>query len=196
MTEDFSRRDQGIRERRARVLGAAMHLADEGGYEAVQMRAVAERSGVALGTIYRYYCGKDEMLIAGFAGWLRRTRHRIEAGDIPGDSPGERLALLLGLAGERTTNRPILMGALVTALGTTAPSATEYKLEAERELNAIVVTALGPDSDVDALGIARVIGHVWCSSLTRWVSGMAPDGSVGEELVHAVRMLVSLPVRV
>ena len=57
-----------------------MRMAGEGGYEAVQMRAVAEESGVALGTIYRYYSGKDEMLIAGLAGWLRRSRRRVESG--------------------------------------------------------------------------------------------------------------------
>ena len=77
---DEPRRTQAQQERRIRILETAMRLAGEGGYEAVQMRAVAEESGVALGTIYRYYSGKDEMLIAGLAGWLRRTRRRVESG--------------------------------------------------------------------------------------------------------------------
>ncbi|NIR40846.1 MAG: helix-turn-helix transcriptional regulator, partial [Actinobacteria bacterium] len=38
-----------------------MRMAHEGGYEAVQMRAVAERADVALGTIYRYFNGKDDL---------------------------------------------------------------------------------------------------------------------------------------
>lgn len=183
-------------ERRIRILETAMRLAGDGGYEAVQMRAVAEESGVALGTIYRYYRGKDEMLIAGLAGWIRRTRRRVEAGALPGDTPGERLVTLLERSAERTQQRPTLMGALVTALGTTSPTAAPYKLEVENELRAIVVTALGRDSGFDADGIARVIGHVWSSALTRWVSGMAPDDSVGVELVHAARMLVGVPARV
>ena len=61
---------------------------------------------------------------------------------------------------------------------------------------ALVVTALGADSGLDAEGIARVIGHVWSSSLARWVSGMAPDGSVQAELTHAARLLVGVPARV
>ena len=190
MSLDTSRQTRAQQERRIRILETAMRMAGDGGYEAVQMRAVAEESGVALGTIYRYYSGKDEMLIAGLAGWLRRTRRRVESGVLPGDTPAERLTILLARSAERTQQRPTLMGALVTALGTTSPAAAQFKLDVEHELRAIVVTALGPDSGLDAEGIARVIGHVWSSALTRWVSGMAPDGSVGVELVHAARMLV------
>jgi AcrR family transcriptional regulator len=157
---------------------------------------VAEQSGVALGTIYRYYSGKDELLIAGLAGWLRRTRRRVESAVLQGDSPGERLIWLLRRSAERTQQRPTLMGALITALGTTSPAAGPYKAEVEEEVRAIVVTALGPDSGHDAEGIARVIGHVWSSALTRWVSGMAPDGSVEIELVHAAEMLAGVPSRI
>src|SRR5277367_6168901 len=41
--------------RRQRVIDAAMTLALEGGYEAVQMRDVAARADVAMGTVYRYF---------------------------------------------------------------------------------------------------------------------------------------------
>ena len=50
--------------RRDRVLEAAMDLAGEGGYDAVQMRDVAARAQVALGTIYRYFSSKDHLLAA------------------------------------------------------------------------------------------------------------------------------------
>jgi hypothetical protein len=38
------------RERRKRILDATLAIASKGGYEAVQMRAVAERADVAVGT--------------------------------------------------------------------------------------------------------------------------------------------------
>ena len=41
--------------RRQRLIEAAVGLAAEGGYEAVQMRDVAARAEVALGTLYRHY---------------------------------------------------------------------------------------------------------------------------------------------
>ena len=77
------------------------------------------------------------------------------------------------------------MGALIRALGTTSPAAIEHKLEVDTQFRALVVTALGPDRGLDAEGIARVIGHVWSSALSRWVSGIAPDESVQAELTHA-----------
>ncbi len=172
-----------------------MQLAHEGGYEAVQMRAVAERSDVALGTIYRYFSGKDELLIAGLVGWLAQARNRIEAGGVKGATNEERLSRLLERSARSTDSYPVLMGALVTAFGTTAPSASPHKLEVEREIHALVVTALDPGVDIDTAGVARVIGHVWSSALTRWVSGIAPDGSVAEELRHAAKMLVGEPIR-
>lgn len=196
MADAASSRSKRQNERRIRVLETAMRMAGEGGYEAVQMRAVAEESGVALGTIYRYFSGKDELLVAGLAGWLRRSRRRIEAAGIAGDTPAERLIGLLQQSAARTQQRPMLMGALVTALGTTSPSAAPYKLDVETELRALVVTALGPSPDVDAEGIARVIAHVWSSALTRWVGGLAPEGSLGHELTNAARLLVGVPVRV
>ena len=50
--------------RRERVIDAALELAAEGGYDAVQMRDVAGRAQVALGTIYRYFSSKDHLLAA------------------------------------------------------------------------------------------------------------------------------------
>lgn len=49
--------------RRQRVVDAAMALGAEGGYEAVQMRDVAARAGVAMGgTLHRYFSSKDHPL--------------------------------------------------------------------------------------------------------------------------------------
>lgn len=50
--------------RTERVIAAARELAIQGGYEAVQMRAVAARAKVALATLYRYYGSKDVLLTA------------------------------------------------------------------------------------------------------------------------------------
>lgn len=196
MAEDATPLTRAQRDRGIRVLETAMRMAGEGGYEAVQMRAVAEQSGVALGTIYRYFAGKDELLVAGLAGWIRRTRRRIEAAGIAGDTPADRLIGLLEQSAKRTQQRPMLMGALVTALGTTSPAATPHKRAVEEEMRALVVTALGPSPGLDADGIARVLVHVWSSALSRWVSGVAPEGSFGHELTNAARLLVGAPVRV
>lgn len=166
-----------------------MNMAAEGGYEAVQMRAVAERSDVSLGTIYRYFRSKDDLLLAGLSGWVHLLRRQLQAEGAEGENAADRLSGVLGRAARASEGAPILMGALITALSTTDPEAAKYKLQVESEVQAMIVAALG-QADVDAAGVARVVGHVWLSAISRWVGGLAPAGSVEEELRHAVTMLV------
>ena len=78
MTVDAMSRGQIVR--RGRLLDAVMQLVDEVGPENLQMRDVAERSGVALGTAYRYFSSKDHLLAAAMAEWhLRLTETVIAA---------------------------------------------------------------------------------------------------------------------
>ena len=167
-----------------------MRMAHEGGYEAVQMREVAERADVALGTIYRYFNGKDDLLIAGLLGWVSLVRVGLESEPVEGGTAEDRLATVLSGAARSADSAPALLGALITALRTTDPAAVEYKLAIEREVQQLVVSAIGDDSGIDAAGVARVLGHVWISAISRWVGGLAPEGSVEAELRHAVSMLV------
>src|SRR3954464_5729158 len=51
-------------QRRKRIVQAAAALASRGGVEAMQMRTVAERAGVALGTLYRYFPSKMDLVVA------------------------------------------------------------------------------------------------------------------------------------
>lgn len=57
-------RSRGQHQRRKRIIQAAAALASRGGVEAMQMRTVAERAGVALGTLYRYFPSKMDLVVA------------------------------------------------------------------------------------------------------------------------------------
>ena len=61
------------RDRRARILDASLVLAAKGGYDAVQMRVVAEQAGVALGTLYRYFPSKIHLLVSALAREFEQT---------------------------------------------------------------------------------------------------------------------------
>jgi TetR/AcrR family transcriptional regulator, cholesterol catabolism regulator len=56
-----------------------IEMVDQVGPEHLQMRDVAERSGVALGTAYRYFSSKDHLLAAAWAEWHRRLTDRVRA---------------------------------------------------------------------------------------------------------------------
>ena len=52
------------RARRERIVAAAVELLDHAEYDDVQMRDVAERAGVALATVYRYFSSKEHLYAA------------------------------------------------------------------------------------------------------------------------------------
>jgi AcrR family transcriptional regulator len=57
-------------ESRAKILGAALELFAEKGFEHTSMSAIARRAGVSQGLTYNYFAGKDDLLLAIFEkGW-------------------------------------------------------------------------------------------------------------------------------
>ena len=63
--------------RRAKLIEAVIDLVREVGPGAVQMRDVAERSGIALGTVYRYFSSKEHLLAAALCDWQERLARRV-----------------------------------------------------------------------------------------------------------------------
>lgn len=62
--------------RRAKIVEAVIGLIADVGAEAVQMRDVAQRSGVALATVYRYFRSKEHLLAAALEDWQKRLTRR------------------------------------------------------------------------------------------------------------------------
>src|SRR5947207_13308564 len=83
------------RERRKRILDATRALASKGGYEAVQMRAVAERADVALGTLYRYFPSKIHLLVGALIEEFEQLHDKLFRKPVPGDTPTERMMWVL-----------------------------------------------------------------------------------------------------
>ena len=71
--------------RRAKIIEAVIDLIADVGADAVQMRDVASRSGVALGTVYRYFSSKEHLLAAALEDWQKRLTRRVLAAGGPAD---------------------------------------------------------------------------------------------------------------
>ena len=82
------RRREDLRDmKRKSILAAARRVCDEGGPEALTMRAVAGEAGYAPGAVYSYFAGIDELAIALTAEELghlaRRMREAAERAEGP-----------------------------------------------------------------------------------------------------------------
>lgn len=180
--------------RRQRVLDAAMALGAEGGYDAVQMRAVALRAEVALGTIYRYFSSKDHLLAATMIDWSADLERRLQRRPPRGDTVADREVDVVRRATRAMEATPALAAALVTAVSAHDPAAAAC----EREITETIRRVLAlPMEDLDPARrqrVVRVLSHVWNSALLRWVNGSdrpAEDvARVGADLEDAAHLLL------
>ena len=181
------------RERRKRILDATIALASTGGFDAVQMRAVAEQADVALGTLYRYFPSKIHLLVSALAGEFARADAAFASKPIPGDTQADRVIHVLrrttrGLQGDQH-----LTEALTRAFMFADHSVQQEILAVSRLLTSMLTRAMHPDggevTDED-VAIARVIGDVWLSALVAWVTGRSTSEDTAAHMERAVRLIL------
>jgi len=179
------------RERRKRILDATLALASKGGYDAVQMRAVAERADVALGTLYRYFPSKIHLLVSGLAREFERAQERLDRSPLPGDTPYERMLYVLGRVTRSMQREPMLTEAMTRAFMFADPSAAaEVNMVAKLMEDMLTKAMHEGEPTADERAIARVIGDVWLSNLVAWVTRRASANDVASHLELAARLLL------
>ncbi|HEY1966377.1 MAG TPA: cholesterol catabolism transcriptional regulator KstR [Pseudonocardia sp.] len=179
------------RERRKRILDATSALASRGGFEAVQMRAVAERADVALGTLYRYFPSKIHLLVSQLIREFDGEVRRLERSHVPGDTAATRVSYVLGRLTRSLQRNPMLAEAVTRAFMFADASVAAEVGEVGRLLDRMLATAIGDDPLSDEHGaITRVIADVWMANLIAWVSRRASAEEVTDRLNLAVRLLL------
>src|SRR5215510_15027350 len=78
------------------ILAAARDVADEGGMAAVQIAPVAERAGIASGTVYRYFPAKTDLITALVSALSEREVAAL--GAAAASAPGPLSALAAAIA--------------------------------------------------------------------------------------------------
>lgn len=185
-----SERDLETAQRRARMVDAAVELAATGGYDAVQMRDVAARAEVALGTLYRHYPSKDHLLLAALTEQARALRDRMAQRPPEGQDAASRMADVLRRATRALARRPDLTAALVTALTSPEADTASRKHDVETMLRAIITTAIDGANVPDPDGVVRTLGYVWLAVLSAWVGGMLHTDQMADDLTTAARLLL------
>jgi len=183
--------------RRDRILAASTRLACGGGFDAVQMRTVAERSGVALGTLYRYFPSKIHLLVAVMEDQLRQLHEALRVRPPAATEPGQRVADVLLRAFRALQREPQLADAMVRALIFADRSVREEVDTVSRLTTTIIVDARGaapdeaggaPTAEARAAAV-RVIEHTWHAALVSWLSGRASVAQVTADIRTACTLL-------
>lgn len=190
-------------ERRTRILAAAGKLAIEGGWDAVQMREVAQQADVALGTLYRYFPSKEFLLVSMMIADIEALADRLSVKPPQGDEPVDRVIDVLGRAIRALQRRPLATIATIRALvsGNTdiAPAVKETTELMRRIISdalssapSSLETASGDGAQFDdgRYSVAiELLSDVWLAALIAWITGVESDDSVLPKLEAATRVL-------
>ncbi|USX56640.1 cholesterol catabolism transcriptional regulator KstR [Lentzea sp. HUAS12] len=179
------------RERRKRIVDATIALASKGGFDAVQMRAVADRADVALGTLYRYFPSKVHLLVSSLAVELERAQEKMDRTTVPGESPYERVLFVLGRITRGLQRNPHLTEAMTRAFTFADASAGAEIDRVSLLMESMFTKAMSDEPSTDEQkAIARVISDVWLSNLVAWVTRRATATDVANRLELTVRLLL------
>ena len=189
--------------RMRRIVDTAVDLAEQGGFEAVRLRDVAERSDVALGTLYKYFRSKEDILLFALNVEVDRHENALVTRPETGGTPCQRTVDFFRRSTRALARRPQLARAMVRAMAS-GETDTVMKLASLQLRIARLVTATlrGEAPDLEApldqpsgtpteQAIAQILMNVWFSSLVGWAAGLHPERTVTEHVRTAADLVVS-----
>ena len=161
-------------ERYDRVVAAAAEVLSAGGVDAVQMKDLAQRAGVSLATLYRYFPSKEYVLLAVCLARFQEAARRVFAEVPPGDTIRERVTshLMREFGAQQREQR--LTAALTQALTGTARSYSEM-IEAVEHLHFQIlrhVAAGGGQLTGQQQKLLSVVIDIFSAASRRWLAGI------------------------
>jgi len=180
------------RERRKRILDATLAIASKGGYEAVQMRAVAERADVAVGTLYRYFPSKVHLLVSALGREFERIDAKTDRSTLSaGATAYQRLNIMVGKLNRAMQRNPLLTEAMTRAFVFADASAAGEVDHVGKLMDSMFARAMSDGEPTEEqYHIARVISDVWLSNQLAWLTRRASATDVSKRLDLAVRLLI------
>ncbi|MFC6878693.1 MULTISPECIES: TetR family transcriptional regulator [Actinomadura] len=187
---------QGVRsrsqhQRRKRIVQAAAALASRGGIEAMQMRTVAERAGVALGTLYRYFPSKMDLVVAVVSEELDLLEGSIERRPPRAGASPQRAVEVLMRATRGLMREPELAEALIRSL-LLSDVKTDF---GDRMTGLLLRAAVGPESEIPADDerrvVAKALSSVWTMEMIEMLRGHATAEEIQQRLETAASRLLT-----
>jgi AcrR family transcriptional regulator len=179
---------------RQRLLAAARELIEDGGYASASVAAIAERAGVASGTLYRHFTSKEDLFVDVFRSVCSHEERAMVAAaeSLPaGAAAVERLEAVLTTFARRALQNRRLAWALLA-------EPVDRRVDAERlayreryasrvaaELTAAVAAGEIPTQDV-AFTAAALVGG--CGEAL--VGPLSADEPSAEDVVGSLRTFV------
>jgi AcrR family transcriptional regulator len=137
----MKRKDSALR---SKLLKLSREIADTDGIEAVNIRLIAQKAGVAIGTVYNYFSGKDEILFALTEDDWKKALCEMKTA-ISAETFCEQLQEIFYFLKERIDQSA---GKLMNSLGTMELPGQERMTSMQSELEAAFIQYMEQDVDI------------------------------------------------
>ena len=188
-----------MREERARrIIETTIELAEQGGFEAVRLRDVAAHAGVAMGTLYRRFHSKEDLLVAALEFETRAMAERVEQRPFTGATATDRVVGFFAMATRGMLRRPNLSRAMLRATAVGEPALAQ-KVEVFHGLMlSMVVAALRGEpfsEDSDDLNererlLGEILNQIWFAVMVGWSSGLQTQASINKRMRASVELVL------
>ena len=159
------------------IVDAARDAASAGGMAAVQIAPVAERAGVAAGTVYRYFPGKIELVGALVESVAEREIEAVRKAADAAPGPLSAVAAAVATFGARALrNRKLAWAVIAEPVDTDTDAVRQqYRRDLSAEIETRIRAAIAgghlPDQDA-SLAASALVGAL----LEGLIGPLAPDG--------------------
>lgn len=184
--------------RRRRLTDAVIQMIDQVPPDQLQMRDVAERSGVALGTAYRYFSSKDHLLAAAWADWQRRLTDRVRGevardqarGGAPTSGPCTRVLGFLHRELRAFQRHPNFARLFAQVEVATDPFASEELAGLANENGTVMAALLTGVPPEVARPAMTAINATLASGLVSWTAGRVTFPDLVRQIEDVIRLVL------
>ncbi|HEY5922316.1 MAG TPA: helix-turn-helix domain-containing protein [Kofleriaceae bacterium] len=183
------------------ILDAALELAAIGGFDHVRQREVAARANVALGTLYKRFRSKEDLLAAAMAREAERLEKKLERRPAAGTTVPARVAAFFVISTKHLCKQVHVAHAMIRAMASGVPEIAAKVSSYQGRMTGLVIAAMrgrGKLDFVDAasapptepeLTYAFMLLQLWFSCLVGWSAGLFSQASINEQMARGARVL-------
>jgi AcrR family transcriptional regulator len=183
-----------MKARRDKILDVAVALAEQGGFENVRQRDVAARAGVALGTLYKSFRSKEDILSAALERDAQELERRLADRPATGDTLVDRVTSLFTIMTRWLCRKPKYARAVLRAMASGEPEVAGRVVAYQGRITGLVVAAMrgvggrgdaslesAPPSN-EELMMAVSLQQFWFAALVGWSAGLSDVSAVTEQM--------------
>ena len=184
-------------DRTLRIVTTALELAEKDGFDAVRLRDVAAKADVALGTVYRRFPTKEDILVAALEVQMERLALLIQDHPVTGDTAVERTASCFDVMTKLLISKPALARALLRAVASGVPENTERIAQFHGTTTSVIAAMMFDLDRGDAAWhevLAGLLQDIWFASLVGWAGGLHGPEKVVTDMKLATELLLNAPI--